>query len=66
MLQMPHSDEGPIDLLDDDEEEYEEGMEPYVFDEHGNPIEGQYVQVQGGEEYQEGGESPQANSVDFP
>lgn len=65
MLQMPHSDEGPIDLLDDDEEEYEEGMEPVVFDEHGNPIEGQYVQVQEGEEYEEGGESPQAKSVAF-
>ncbi len=63
-VQVAQSDDVAIELLDDDddEEEYEEGDQPYIFDEHGNPIQAEYVAVDG-EEYQEGegaeGESPQ-------
>lgn len=54
-MQMP-GDEGPIELLDDDEgEEYEEEA-PVMYDEQGNQIEGEYVEVQDGE-YVEGADA---------
>ncbi|EIE19346.1 NAP-domain-containing protein [Coccomyxa subellipsoidea C-169] len=51
---VAQSDDVAIELLDDDDDEEEyEGDEPYIFDEHGNPIQAEYVAVDG-EEYQEG------------
>lgn len=53
---MP-GEEGPIELLDEEEEEEEYDEEaPVMYDEHGNQIQGEYVEVQEGE-YVEGADA---------
>ncbi|CAL8468334.1 g7874 [Coccomyxa elongata] len=56
---MMPGEEGPIELLDDDEEEEEEEYDeeaPVMYDEHGNQIQGEYLEVQEGE-YVEGADA---------
>lgn len=54
-VQLVTDGEGPIELLDDDDEEegYDEEGQVVEYDEAGNPIVTEYVEVDGGD-YEEG------------
>jgi len=70
-VQLATDGEGPIELLDDEEEEvYDEEEQAVEYDEAGNPIVTEYVEVEGGDyeegEGAEGAEGEQSSFLKLP